>query len=114
MAAARDDLRPIADYYGAQCGLNADKAYSDVHKIDERVFDINDGLCDFALAPQLARWPEIAHAALIEKFAVKNEAYVRFCLFPPRKCGIILAFQGEKRKNKWTLQMKCGVIPPRT
>ena len=104
-------------------------AYSDVHKIDERVFDINDGLCDFAekgewrgfvgilsgivrenfavrdsvegekvvqstlvalltaaggpyfvrhereagggfydiaLAPQLSRWPEIAHAALIE------------------------------------------------
>ena len=23
-------------------------AYSDVHKIDERVFDINDGLCTFA------------------------------------------------------------------
>ena len=109
-------------------------AYSDVHKIDERVFDINDGLCDFAekgewrelvnilsgivkenfvvrdsvegekvvqstivallcaaggpyfvthereagggfydlaLAPQLARWPEIAHAALIEMKYVK-------------------------------------------
>ena len=43
----------------------------------------------------------LAHAALIEKFAVKNEAYVRFCLFPQRKCGIILAFQGEKRTNKW-------------
>ncbi len=109
-------------------------AYSDVHKIDERVFDINDGLCDFAengewrglidilsgivkenfavrdsvegekvvqstivalltasggpyfvthereagggfydlaLAPQLDRWPEIAHAALIEMKYVK-------------------------------------------
>ncbi|MBR0067866.1 MAG: AAA family ATPase [Kiritimatiellae bacterium] len=109
-------------------------AYSDVHKIDERVFDINDGLCDFAekgewrgfvgvlasivkenfavrdavegekvvqstlvallvasggpyfvkhehevgggfydiaLEPQLLRWPEIAHAALIEMKYVK-------------------------------------------
>ena len=109
-------------------------AYSDVHKIDERVFDINDGLCDFAekgewhgfidilsgivkenfavrdavegekvvqstivalltasggpyfvkhereagggfydlaLAPQLDRWPEIAHAALIEMKYIK-------------------------------------------
>ena len=110
-------------------------AYSDVHKIDERVFDINDGLVDFAengnwsemvatlsqivkenfavrdsvegekvvqstivalltaakgpylvshereagggyydiaLAPQLDRWPEIAHAALIELKYVKT------------------------------------------
>jgi len=109
-------------------------AYADVHKIDERVFDINNGLCDFAengdwrgfigvlseivkenfavrdavegekvvqstlvallcasggpyyvrhereagggfydiaLAPQLDRWPEIAHAALIEMKYVK-------------------------------------------
>ena len=109
-------------------------AYSDVHKIDERVFDINDGLVDFsydgnwkpfidvlsqivkenfavrdsvegekvvqstlvallmaaggpyyikhereagggfydlALAPQLDRWPDIAHAALIEMKYVK-------------------------------------------
>ena len=109
-------------------------AYADVHKIDERVFDINGGLCDFAekgewrgfvgilaeiakenfavrdavagekvvqstlvallraakgpyfvrhereagggfydiaLAPQLDRWPEIAHAALIEMKYVK-------------------------------------------
>ena len=109
-------------------------AYADVHKIDERVFDINDGLCNFAengdwrgfvgtlaeivkenfavrdtvegekvvqstlvallcaaggpyfvrheresgggfydiaLAPQLDRWPEIAHAALIEMKYVK-------------------------------------------
>ena len=109
-------------------------AYSDVHKIDERVFDINDGLCvfaergewrgltdilsgivkenfavrdsvegekvvqstivallmaargpyyvkhereagggfyDLALAPQLARWPDIGHAALIEMKYVK-------------------------------------------
>ena len=109
-------------------------AYSDVHKIDERVFDINRGLCDFAekgewrgfvgilsqivkenfavrdsvegekvvqstlvalltaakgpyyvkhereagggfydlaLAPQLERWPDIAHAALIELKYVK-------------------------------------------
>ena len=109
-------------------------AYSDIHKIDERVFDINDGLVDFsfdgnwkpfidilsgivkenfavrdsvegekvvqstivallcaaggpyfvthereagggfydlALAPQLARWPDIAHAALIEMKYVK-------------------------------------------
>ena len=109
-------------------------AYSDVHKIDERVYDINSGLCDFAekgewrgfidilstivkenfavrdsvegekvvqstlvalltaaggpylvrhereagggfydiaLAPQLSRWPEIAHAALIEMKYVK-------------------------------------------
>ena len=109
-------------------------AYSDVHKIDERVFAINDGLCDFAdkgewrgfmdvlsgivkenfavrdsvegekvvqstlvalliaaggpyfvrheresgggfydiaLAPQLDRWPDIAHAALIEMKYVK-------------------------------------------
>ena len=109
-------------------------AYSDVHKIDERVYEINDGLCDFAekgewrgfvgtlssivkenfavrdtvegekvvqstlvallvaaggpyfvkheresgggfydiaLAPQLSRWPEIAHAALIEMKYVK-------------------------------------------
>ena len=109
-------------------------AYSDVHQIDERVYDINGGLCDFAengewrgfvgilsgivkenfavrdsvegekvvqstiialltasggpyfvrheretgggfydiaLAPQLSRWPEIAHAALIEMKYVK-------------------------------------------
>ena len=109
-------------------------AYSDVHKIDERVYEINDGLCDFAekgewcgfvgvlssivkenfavrdavegekvvqstlvallvsaggpyfvkhereagggfydiaLEPQLLRWPEIAHAALIEMKYVK-------------------------------------------
>ena len=109
-------------------------AYSDVHKIDERVFDINDGLVNFsydgnwkpfidiisqivkenfavrdsvegekvvqstivalltasggpyyvkhegeagggfydlALAPQLDRWPDIAHAALIEMKYVK-------------------------------------------
>ena len=109
-------------------------AYSDVHKIDERVYAINDGLCDLAekgewrgligclsdivkenfavrdsvdgekvvqstlvalltaaggpyfvrheresgggfydiaLAPQLSRWPEIAHAALIEMKYVK-------------------------------------------
>ena len=109
-------------------------AYSDIHRIDERVFDINDGLVDFsydgnwkpfidilsgivkenfavrdsvegekvvqstivalltaargpyfvthereagggfydlALAPQLARWPDIAHAALIEMKYVK-------------------------------------------
>ena len=109
-------------------------AYSDVHKIDECVFEINDGLCDFAesgewrgfvavlseivkenfavrdsvdgekvvqstlvallvaaggpyfvrhegesgggfydiaLAPQLLRWPDIAHAALIEMKYVK-------------------------------------------
>ena len=109
-------------------------AYSDVHKIDERVFDINDGLCtfaengawngitdilaeivkenfavrdavegekvvqstlvalltaakgpylvrhereagggfyDIALAPRLDRWPDIAHAALIEMKYVK-------------------------------------------
>ena len=110
-------------------------AYSDIHKIDERVYDINDGLCDFsydgnwrpfvdilssivkenfavrdsvegekvvqstlvalltaaggpylvrhereagggfydiALKPQLDRWPEIAHAALIEMKYVKK------------------------------------------
>ena len=109
-------------------------AYSDVHDIDERVFEVNDGLCDFAdkgewrgfigvlseivkenfavrdsvdgekvvqstlvallvaaggpyfvrhegesgggfydiaLAPQLLRWPDIAHAALIEMKYVK-------------------------------------------
>ncbi len=109
-------------------------AYADVHKIDERVFDINDGLCSFAengdwrgftdilaeivkenfkyrdaidgektvqstmvallcsaagpyfvrhegeagsgfydiaLEPQLDRWPEIAHAALIELKYIK-------------------------------------------
>ena len=109
-------------------------AYSDVHKIDERVFDVNSGLCDFAekgewkgvvdilagivkenfavrdsvegekvvqstlvalltaakgpyfvthereagggfydlaLAPRLARWPDIGHAALIELKYVK-------------------------------------------
>ena len=109
-------------------------AYADVHKIDERVYEINNGLCDFAengdwrgvvgvlskivkenfavrdavegekvvqstlvallcaaggpyyvrhereagggfydiaLAPQLDRWPEIAHAALIEMKYVK-------------------------------------------
>ena len=112
-------------------------AYSDVHKIDERVYEINDGLCDFAekgewrgfvgvlssivkenfavrdtvegekvvqstlvallvasggpyfvkhereagggfydiaLEPQLSRWPEIAHAALIEMKYVKAGA----------------------------------------
>ena len=109
-------------------------AYADVHKIDERVYGINDGLCEFAengdwrgfvgtlaaivkenfavrdsvegekvvqstlvallcaaggpyfvrhereagggfydiaLAPQLSRWPDIAHAALIEMKYVK-------------------------------------------
>ena len=112
-------------------------AYADVHKIDERVFAINDGLCDFAekgewrglmgvlagivkenfavrdsvegekvvqstlvallcaaggpyfvrheresgsgfydiaLVPQLSRWPDIAHAALIEMKYVKAGA----------------------------------------
>ena len=112
-------------------------AYSDIHKIDERVFDINHGLCDLAekgewrgfigilsgivkenfavrdavegekvvqstlialltaakgpylvshereagcgfydlaLAPRLDRWPDIAHAALIEMKYVKAGA----------------------------------------
>ena len=112
-------------------------AYADVHRIDERVFDVNSGLCDFAekgewrgfidilagivrenfavrdavegekvvqstlvalltaargpylvrhereagggfydiaLAPQLSRWPEIAHAALIELKYIKAGA----------------------------------------
>ena len=47
-------------------------------------------------------------------FPVKNDVDVCFCLFLPPKCAIILPFQGEKRTNKWKLQMKCGVIPPRT
>ena len=47
-------------------------AYSDVHKIDERVFDINDGLCDFAEKGEWRGFIDILSAIVKENFAVRD------------------------------------------
>ena len=47
-------------------------AYSDVHKIDERVFDINDGLCDFAEKGEWRGFIDILSQIVKENFAVRD------------------------------------------
>ena len=47
-------------------------AYSDVHKIDERVFDINDGLCDFAEKGEWRGFIDILSGIVKENFAVRD------------------------------------------
>ena len=47
-------------------------AYSDVHKIDERVFDINDGLCDFAEKGEWKGFIDILSSIVKENFAVRD------------------------------------------
>ena len=47
-------------------------AYSDVHKIDERVFDINGGLCDFAEKGEWKGFIDILSAIVKENFAVRD------------------------------------------
>ena len=47
-------------------------AYSDVHKIDERVFDINDGLCDFAEKGEWKGFIDILSGIVKENFAVRD------------------------------------------
>ena len=47
-------------------------AYSDVHKIDERVFDINDGLCDFAEKGEWKGFVGILSQIVKENFAVRD------------------------------------------
>ena len=47
-------------------------AYSDIHKIDERVFDINDGLCDFAEKGEWRGFVDILSEIVRENFAVRD------------------------------------------
>jgi len=47
-------------------------AYSDVHKIDERVYDINDGLCDFAEKGEWRGFMGILSGIVKENFAVRD------------------------------------------
>ena len=47
-------------------------AYADVHKIDERVFDINDGLCDFAEKGEWRGFVNVLSAIVRENFAVRD------------------------------------------
>ena len=47
-------------------------AYSDIHKIDERVFDINDGLCDFAEKGEWHGFIDILSGIVKENFAVRD------------------------------------------
>ncbi|MBQ6007287.1 MAG: AAA family ATPase [Kiritimatiellae bacterium] len=47
-------------------------AYSDIHKIDERVFDINDGLCDFAEKGEWRGFIGILSGIVKENFAVRD------------------------------------------
>ena len=47
-------------------------AYSDIHKIDERVFDINDGLCDFAERGEWRGFVGILSRIVKENFAVRD------------------------------------------
>ena len=49
-------------------------AYSDIHKIDERVFDINDGLCDFAEKGEWRGFIGILSRIVKENFAVRDSA----------------------------------------
>ena len=47
-------------------------AYSDIHKIDERVFDINDGLCDFSYDGKWEKFIGILSGIVKENFAVRD------------------------------------------
>ena len=47
-------------------------AYSDVHKIDERVFAINDGLCDFADTGEWRGFMDVLSGIVKENFAVRD------------------------------------------
>ena len=47
-------------------------AYSDTHKIDERVFDINDGLCDFSYDGKWEKFIGILSGIVKENFAVRD------------------------------------------
>ena len=47
-------------------------AYSDVHKIDERVYDINSGLCDFAEKGEWRGFIGILSSIVKENFAVRD------------------------------------------
>jgi len=47
-------------------------AYSDIHEIDERVFDINDGLCDFAENGEWRGFVGILSGIVKENFAVRD------------------------------------------
>ena len=47
-------------------------AYSDIHKIDERVYDINNGLCDFAERGEWCGFIGILSGIVKENFAVRD------------------------------------------
>ena len=47
-------------------------AYSDVHKIDERVYDINNGLCDFADKGEWRGFTDVLAEIVRENFAVRD------------------------------------------
>jgi len=47
-------------------------AYADVHKIDERVYEINNGLCDFAEAGDWRKFIDVLAAIVKENFAVRD------------------------------------------
>ena len=47
-------------------------AYSDIHKIDERVYDINDGLCDFSYDGRWEKFVGILSGIVRENFAVRD------------------------------------------
>ena len=47
-------------------------AYADVHKIDERVFGINDGLVDFSYDGNWRKFTDILAAIVKENFAVRD------------------------------------------
>ena len=47
-------------------------AYSDIHKIDERVYDINDGLCTFAENGDWRPFVDILSDIVKENFAVRD------------------------------------------
>ena len=48
------------------------RAYSDIHKIDERVYDINNGLCDFAEKGEWRGFVGILSGIVKENFAVRD------------------------------------------
>ena len=66
-------------------------AYSDVHKIDERVFDINDGLCDFAEKGEWRGFIDILSAIVKENFAVR--------VLRPRPCAAACALAGHRPRR---------------
>ena len=47
-------------------------AYSDVHKIDERIFDINDGLVDFSFDGDWRKFVNLLSQIVKENFAVRD------------------------------------------